>query len=331
MRHDRFLSFLAVVLGVTVVVLTIPDDVLARAGGGGSFGSRGTRTFSRPSRTYSAPSPLTAPKPQPSGPQATPTPTQQPAPSPMGGLWRTMAGGVLGGMLGGLLFSSFGHAGGFGAGGGWGFGLMDLLLLGGIAYLVFWMFRRNRAREAPVSGYYEGAAAEPYARTEAAAVSTLEPAATAAAEDRVRGIGHIRQMDPGFNEPSFTEWCTDTFFRIQAAWMRREIEGLRSVLTEEMAASFREQMEAAQARGQVNRLENITVRSVEITEAWQERGQDYVTVRFLANLLDYTVEEVSGKVVAGSVAEPMKFEEYWTWVRPVGPNPWRLSAIHQPA
>jgi len=33
--------------------------------------------------------------------------------------------------------------------------------------------------------------------------------------------------------------------------------------------------------------------------------------------------------VAGSDSEPVKFEEFWTWVRPVGGNDWRLSAISQ--
>jgi len=27
----------------------------------------------------------------------------------------------------------------------------------------------------------------------------------------------------------------------------------------------------------------------------------------------------------------VKFEEYWTFARPVGPQPWRLSAIQQAA
>ncbi len=329
MKCLKCLGILAIALGI--LVMTLPDDVFARAGGGTSFGSRGTRTYSSPSRTYSAPSPSATPSTRPSAPSAgTAAPTPQPAPSPMGGFWRGMAGGIMGGMLGSLLFSSFGHAGGMGAGGGWGFGLMDLLLLAGIAYFIFWMIRRNRPQEAPASGYYGNGVAEPYGRTDAASVATLEPPATAASEDKARGVAHIRQMDPGFNEPAFAEWCTDTFFRIQAAWMRRDLDGLRPVLTEEMAASFREQMDAARAKKQINRLENITVRSVEITEAWQEQGQDFVTVRFLANLLDYTVEEGSGRVVAGSASEPVKFEEYWTWVRPVGPNSWRLSAINQP-
>ena len=37
----------------------------------------------------------------------------------------------------------------------------------------------------------------------------------------------------------------------------------------------------------------------------------------------------SGEVVEGNRTEPVKFEEFWTFVRPVGPNAWRLSAIQQ--
>jgi predicted lipid-binding transport protein (Tim44 family) len=48
-----------------------------------------------------------------------------------------------------------------------------------------------------------------------------------------------------------------------------------------------------------------------------------------ANLLDYTTDE-SGVVVSGNKTDPVKFEEYWTFTRPVGPNPWKLSAIQQP-
>ena len=56
---------------------------------------------------------------------------------------------------------------------------------------------------------------------------------------------------------------------------------------------------------------------MELTEAWQERGRDYVTVRVLANLPDSTVDEGTGQVVDGSNSEPVRFEEVWTRVRPV--------------
>jgi predicted lipid-binding transport protein (Tim44 family) len=80
---------------------------------------------------------------------------------------------------------------------------------------------------------------------------------------------------------------------------------------------------------QVNRLENIAVRNVDLAEVWQENGQDFITTLIYANLLDYTTDDLSGAVISGSKSEPVKFEEYWTFIRPVGNNPWQLSAINQ--
>ncbi|MBI3085341.1 MAG: Tim44 domain-containing protein, partial [candidate division NC10 bacterium] len=87
------------VVAVGLLAATLPDEAWGRAGRGGSFGSRGSRSFSSPSRSYSAPSRPTSPSTQP-GP--TPAPVLQS--SPMGGFWRSMAGGVVGGILGGMLF-----------------------------------------------------------------------------------------------------------------------------------------------------------------------------------------------------------------------------------
>jgi len=34
-------------------------------------------------------------------------------------------------------------------------------------------------------------------------------------------------------------------------------------------------------------------------------------------------------VVNGSDSEPVEFEEFWTFSRPVGPNGWKLTAVQQ--
>ena len=327
-------SSLAILAIAAVLTVSLPVDTWARAGGGSSSGSRGSRSFSSPSRSYSAPAPSTAPRPSAQPQQPAPAPMAQPAPA--GGLWRSLAGGVMGGiaggLLGGLLFRSLGFAGGAGGAGGFGggFGLMELLLLAGIAYLIYWFVRRGRAQQqaALAGGPMDRSTVEPYGMG-GAAPATLDPPAPSSQQDLDRGLGHLRQMDPSFDEQAFRELCTDRFFQIQAAWMRRDLARLQPFLTEEMQAVFAKQIEAAKANRQLNKLENITVRSVELTEAWQERGQDYLTVRLLANLLDYTVDDTTGKTVDGSDSAPVKFEEFWTWVRPVGRNDWRLSAITQ--
>src|SRR5260370_33616492 len=105
--------------------------------------------------------------------------------------------------------------------------------------------------------------------------------------------------------------------------------GAGAVLPAEMTDILQKDSDRLRAQGRVNRLENIAVRSVTLTEAWQEGGQDYITVRFLASLLDYTVEEASGQGVEGSRSQPAEFEEDWTFARPVGPNPWTPGAIQQ--
>ena len=148
-------------------------------------------------------------------------------------------------------------------------------------------------------------------------------------QDRERGLGHLRQLDPGFDEAAFRELCTDRFFQIQAAWMRRDLDKLRPLLTEEMQGVFGKQLDAAKAKRQLNKLENITVRSVELTEAWQEQGQDYITVRLLANLLDYTVDETTGTIVDGQRQRPGEVRGVLDLGAPGGAE--RLAAQrHQP-
>jgi predicted lipid-binding transport protein (Tim44 family) len=34
-------------------------------------------------------------------------------------------------------------------------------------------------------------------------------------------------------------------------------------------------------------------------------------------------------VISGSNSDPVEFQEYWTFTRPVGPNAWKLTAVQQ--
>src|SRR5439155_218668 len=77
---------------------------------------------------------------------------------------------------------------------------------------------------------------------------------------------------------------------------------------------------------QTNRVEQIQFKRADVTEAWQESGQDWATVYVAASLVDYTLDDTTRNLVDGS-RTPQDVEEYWTFTRPVGPTPWRLSAI----
>ncbi len=302
-------------------------EAWARAGGGSSSGSRGSRSYSSPSPSSSPAAPS-----QPASPGL-----QQPAPARPG--WGGMMGGMLGGLLlGGLLGGLF-----FGHGGG-GIGMLEILIIGGLAWFAISYMRRQQA--AGPSGYatsggYGSAPASRYdpspaggtavpaggTATPAGGIATME--APAGPSDLERGLAHIRQMDPGFDPRAFSETASDVFFKVQGAWTARSMAGVSSLLMPEMSGTLQRDCDRLKAEHKVNRLENIAVRGAEVTEAWQESGQDFVTVHFLASLLDYTTDESGAQVLEGSPSEPVKFEEYWTFTRPVGSAAFRLSAIQQ--
>jgi predicted lipid-binding transport protein (Tim44 family) len=242
----------------------------------------------------------------------------------MGGLMGGIGGFLLGGLLGSMLF------GGMGSGFFGGIGLIEMLIVGGLIYFALsYMRRRQEPAPAPSQGYATPRGTDTPSWQPGSLASSTATLEAPAPTDLERGLGHIRQMDGAFDPAGFAETASDFFFKLQAAWTARDMASVRDLLTPEMHATLRTDCDRLRAERRINRLENIAVRSTEVTEAWQEGGQDFVTVRFLANLLDYTVDETGAQLLEGSRTEPVKFEEYWTFVRPVGPNPWRLSAIQQ--
>jgi predicted lipid-binding transport protein (Tim44 family) len=313
----KVFALVAAVMFLSITVLEF--NALARVGGGRSFGSRGTRSYSQPVSPSSQPSPSrqqVAPAPTPTSPP----PLQQ---QPAGGFLRSMAGGIMGGMLGGMLFRGLGFGSG-GMGGGGGIGLFEILLIAGIGYLIYRFVKKNRENSATTlsgQGGYQGGTVTPIS----SGYQTNGPQP----DDVDAGLAHIRQMDPSFDESRFNDLVMDDFFKIQGAWMSRDLAPVTGLITDEMKRIFQEDLDRLLRDKQVNRLENIAVRNVEIAEVWQESGQDFITALIYANLLDYTTDDATGAVVSGSKTEPVKFEEYWTFTRPVGNNPWRLSAINQ--
>lgn len=315
----KICMILAALQFLTVAVLEM--NAQARVGGGRSFGSRGSRSYSTPGRTYSQPSPYpgqSAPR-SPYG-QAPGRTYQQPG----GGFLRGLAGGILGGVIGGMLFRSLGFGGVGGAGGG--IGLFDILLIVGILYLIY-RFVTRRRRENPI--YQDSQYQRTYEAETMTPVSGYGPSTAGDTGDVDAGLAYIRQMDPNFDENRFRDQVMDMFFKIQGAWMNRDLSTAGGLLTDEMRRIIQEDVDTLIREKKINRLENIAVRDVDIVEAWQESGQDFITARMYANLLDYTTDDTTGQVISGSKTDPVKFEEYWTFTRNVGNNPWKLSAISQ--
>jgi len=310
LRHRWLIAFAAI---ATALVLVSVDAADARVGGGFSGGSRGSRTFSAPAPTRTAPSAAPVQR----------SITQPNRASPLGGATATrpglFGGGLFGGLAAGFLGAGlfgllFGH-GFFGGMGGFA-SLIGLVLQ--IALVVFvakmafaWWQRRNM----PASAYAGAGGGAPSGS--GFGFSSLGGSAFGGGASASEPI-EIAKGD----YDAFERLLGD----IQTAYSAEDLNALRARVTPEMLSYFSEQMSQNASRGLVNKVSGVHLEQGDLSEAWREGDSEYATVAMRFALTDSMVDRASGRVVEGG--QPDVVTEVWTFVRARG-GAWILSAIQQ--
>lgn len=315
-RFRVFAKVLAVALSVAMPTMLAMSAADARVGGGGSSGSRGTRSFSAPPSTSTAPNaarPFERSMAQPGSPGMA-------APAAKGGFFNRpgmgMLGGLAAGFLGaGLLGMLFG--GGLFSGLGGISSIIGLLLQVGLIVIVVrlamsWWQRRN----APAAAY-AGPSPAPAA----------PPAGAQASYRTGFGFGGGASAPPLAITPEDYQAFEKLLGDVQAAWSNEDTAKLHTLATPEMVSYFTSDLAANAKRGVVNKVSHVKLEQGDLAEAWREDQTDYATVAMRFSLVDKTVERASGRVVDGSDT-PTEATEVWTFARRRGEN-WELSAIQQ--
>ncbi len=306
-------SALAAIGAVAALALTVVAAD-ARPGTSGSVGSRGTKTYSAPPTTSTAP--RTAQPIEKSTTQAGSKVAGQsaagaavaPARSGFGSM---LMGGLLGAGLFGLLSGS-GLFGGLGSlAGVLGF-LLQMALIAGIVAIVMAYFRsRNNPAMAGAQ----------------AANVTQRPA-----QDFARQGANLGGGAPALAKVNVTGDDFNAFERllgnIQAAYGRQDRSALKALTTQEMFHYFDDELTANEAKGVVNRIDGVKLLQGDLSEAWGEPGAEYATVAMRYSIDDKMVETASGRVIGSGDPEAT---ELWTFRRNPGANAlsWKLSAIQQ--
>ncbi len=309
-RHVRSVLVLVSMLAALAFVAA---DANARAGGGSSFGSRGTRTFSPPAATQTAPN-AAAPVERSMAPQSAP------ATSPATGGWfgrPGLFGGLAAGFIGAGLFGLlFGH-GLFG-------GLGGLASIFGLLLQVALIFFVARL----IWGWYQRRHAPAYAGGGGSMLRAMMPGAGAgAAQGTPGGAAPAAGGNVAISKADYDAF-EHLLGEIQSAYGAEDLGALRARATPEMLAYFAEDLAANTSRGVVNRISDVKLLSGDLAEAWREGNAEYATVAMRFSLIDQTVERASGRVVEGDTIRPTQATELWTFRRAPG-GQWLLSAIQQ--
>jgi len=304
---------LALAAGFAVVAADVADA--RRLGGGRSFGSRASKTYTPPPATNTAPK--AAPIEKSMTPRSAPANAQPAAaatqPSRFGG-WR---GVLMGGLFAAGLASIFGVGAlasvlGF---------VLQFALIAGIAYLVM-MFVRGRSQPALARvGAQQGAGRTPqrdmFAQNRQGRSTGRAPAPPAALA--------ISQTDLDSFERLLGE--------IHTAYGLEDVDKLGAMTTPEMLSYFSQELSDSAKQGLRNEISDVKLLQGDVAEAWREDGSDYATVAMRYSLIDATIERETGRVVSGDRSRSTEAIELWTFRRDdrARNDGWQLSAIQQAA
>lgn len=315
---------IALVAGALILVPAVAE---ARLGGGKGLGSRGTRSYSAPPSTNTAPSGAqpfqrsTAPTQAPSlnRPAAGAAAAQAARPSMARNLMMGIGAGLLGAGLFGLLSGSGFFSGLASLAGMLGF-LLQIALIGGAIWLALRFFRRRA--EPQLAG-----AGAPLGRD-----AYRPDAAPRQPEQRMGGFGGSPAVKPEPIQLASADF--DAFERllgeINAAYSNEDHAGLRQRVTEEMYSYFSADMAENAREGFVDRVSDVKLLQGDLSEAWREGDTDYATVAMRFSLINALTERATGRVVEGSATQTQEVTEHWTFLRERG-GAWKLSGIQQAA
>lgn len=325
-RSNRFTALLAgLFLAFSMVAI---DHAEARRGG--SFGSRGTRTFQSAPPTNTAPAPTTPVERSMTPNTGTNTAARQPQASPqrpgfMSGFGGSMLRGLaLGGLIGLLLGQGFG-----GLAGMFGF-LLQALLIGGAIMLAIRFFRSQSARGPAPAFAGAGTSGASGFENRSAAPRDMGNAPPFTIPGFGGGSGVSTPADS--DEITLARTDLDSFQQllteVQEAFGREDHAALRRLVTPEMVSYLSEELADNAQKGIKNEVTDVNLLQADIAESWREGDRDYATAALRYESRDVTRERASGKVVDGNADHPTETTELWTFTRQNGSD-WKLSAIQQ--
>ena len=323
MLNSRTSRFVALFAGLFLAFSMVAVDN-AEARRGGSFGSRGTRTYQSAPATRTAPAP-TAPVER----TTTPNPgmnsaVRQPGaglqrPGFMSGFGGSMMRGLLlGGVLGLLMGYGFG-----GMAGMFGFLVQALLIVGAIM-LAMRFFRSRSAQTPSMAGVARGMENGGDGQRNAMGASSFSipgfgsgPAADVRADD---GEIALDQSDLDTFQRLLTE--------VQEAFAGADHEALDRLATPEMVSYLSEELADNAHKDLRNEVSDVNLLQADIAESWREGDRDFATAAFRYSSVDVTREAATGRVVAGNPDHATETTELWTFTRRRGAD-WVLSAIQE--
>lgn len=131
-------------------------------------------------------------------------------------------------------------------------------------------------------------------------------------------VSEIKVKDQNFSKDEFLSWARDLFIKLQYAWSDRNWETIRCFETPQLFEQHRTQLQRYIENKQINKLERISVNSARLLDFKEEGEREVLSVLLSTKMIDYIIDEQTGKVLKGSKTEYRTNSYKLTFVRKAG-------------
>lgn len=129
-------------------------------------------------------------------------------------------------------------------------------------------------------------------------------------------LGLLKKKDPNFRMNLFFDRVQNVYLLIYRAWSNGNLEPVRNLMTDSQYKKLEKELSNLKNRGLTNKVENIRIGAVFITDINQQGDYDYIKVRIHSTATDKTFDRY-GSLCGGS--DTIKnFVQYWTFIRRLG-------------
>lgn len=125
------------------------------------------------------------------------------------------------------------------------------------------------------------------------------------------------------------DYISKVFHLVQKSWAEKNADVAKDFMSESLYLNHKVQTDLMISNHEKNMLERIRLKEIHTAEIldYQDAKRDIMLVLIKGSMIDYVIDEITGKIKWGKKDEPEEISELWKFIR--SRDRWVLDSIEQ--
>lgn len=128
----------------------------------------------------------------------------------------------------------------------------------------------------------------------------------------------VKLLGDNFDFEQFYKQIFDMYKDVQIAWMNRDVEPVRNLLSDEMFNMYDMQIMTLKTKKQINMMEDIDFVKASVSKVEENNNLQTIYVKLVVTCRDYLVDEKTNKVLRGNKDAINSYTYMLTFTRNLG-------------